>query len=291
MNFNLFKGKNLGWLGIRRLVPFIFISGLLVLKGGVSPVFGQEKISISGITESIRDVNLSLSVTGTVSSIFYKEGSYVKKGRVILELDKRLEGLEVLRRKLIWESKAELESAEARVLTLKSLLESTRKLFESTRSVSREELEEKELEYKLAVSEQKRLEVEEEKQRIEYDMALENLRKRRLESPIGGVIIKLFLDVGESNEPEQPLVHLVDTSRCLLVSNVEEQLGRTLRKGQPVELKIRTGSGSIAKRGIIAFVSPVVDPASGLLEVKAEFENKNGAVRPGVEGFMLLKSP
>ncbi len=122
-------------------------------------------------------------------------------------------------------------------------------------------------------------------------MALENLRKRRLQSPIGGVIIKLFLDVGESNEPEQPLVHLVDTSRCLLVSNVEEPLGRTLRKGQSVELKIRTGSGSIPKKGIITFVSPVVDPASGLLEVKAEFENKNGAVRPGVEGFMLLKSP
>ena len=41
--------------------------------------------------------------------------------------------------------------------------------------------------------------------------------------------------------------------------------------------------------GTVVFVSPVVDPASGLLEVKAEFDNKEGEVRPGIAGVMLLK--
>ena len=255
------------------------------------PIFGQEKISVSGITESIEDVTLSLSVAGTVSRVFFDEGDKVKRGQCILELDRRLEELEVARRKLIWESKAEVESAEARVLTLKSQLKSTRDLFESTGSVSREELEEKELEYKLAVAEQKRLVMEEEKQRIEYEMALENLSKRRLPSPIGGVIIKLFLDVGESCEPEQPLAHVVDPSKCLFICNLEEWLGRTLKPGQVVDLAIRTGYETIAKKGNIVFVSPVVDAASGLLEVKAEFENQDGEVRPGVSGSMLLTAP
>ena len=255
------------------------------------PIFGQEKISVSGITESIEDVTLSLSVAGTVSRVFFDEGDKVKRGQCILELDRRLEELEVARRKLIWESKAEVESAEARVLTLKSQLKSTRDLFESTGSVSREELEEKELEYKLAVAEQKRLVMEEEKQRIEYEMALENLSKRRLPSPIGGVTIKLFLDVGESCEPEQPLAHVVDPSKCLFICNLEEWLGRTLKPGQVVDLAIRTGYETIAKKGDIVFVSPVVDAASGLLEVKAEFENQDGEVRPGVAGSMLLTAP
>jgi len=252
---------------------------------------GQEKISVSGITESIEDVTLSLSVAGTVSRVFFDEGDKVKRGQCILELDRRLEELEVARRKLIWESKAEVESAEARVLTLKSQLKSTRDLFESTGSVSREELEEKELEYKLAVAEQKRLVMEEEKQRIEYEMALENLSKRRLPSPIGGVVIKLFLDVGESCEPEQPLAHVVDPGKCLFICNLEEWLGRTLKPGQVVDLAIRTGYETIAKKGNIVFVSPVVDAASGLLEVKAQFENQDGEVRPGVAGSMLLKAP
>ncbi len=290
MSFKSHEGDDYDRYRTRRLICIIFVA-LLFLAMDASLLMGQEKVSISGVTEAIKDVTLSLSVAGTVSSIFVKEGSTDKRGQIILELDKKLEELEVARRKLIWESKTELVAAMARVLTMKSKLESTQKLFETTRSVSREELEEKELEYKLAVAEEDQLGIEEERQRIEYEMARETLNKRRLASPISGIVIKLFLDEGESSEPEQPLVHVVDTSRCLLVSNMEEPLGRTLKKGQSVTLSIRAGSKSITKKGTIAFVSPVVDPASGLLEVKAAFNNQKGEVRPGVEGFLFLSAP
>ncbi len=203
MIFKSREGDDFGRFRARRLICIIFVA--LSFLGWDAPlIMGQEKISISGVTEAIKDVTLSLSVAGTVSSIFVKEGSTVKRGQIILELDKRLEELEVARRKLIWESKTELVAAEARVLTMKSRLESTRKLFEGTKSVSREELEEKELEHKLAVAEKDRLEIEEERQRIEYEMARETLNKRRLASPISGIIIKLFLDEGENSVPEQP---------------------------------------------------------------------------------------
>jgi RND family efflux transporter MFP subunit len=278
-----------GFVSFHRALFFLLVA--YVLLWSPLPAPGQETLSVSGITESIDDVTLSLSVAGTVSKVFFEEGDKVRSGQSILHLDRRLEQLEVARRKLIWESKAEVESAQARVLTLKSQLESTRDLFQSTGSVSREELEEKELEYKLALAEQKRLAMEEEKQRIEYEMAVENLSKRRLTSPIGGVVIKLFLDVGESCEPEQPLAHVVDPSRCLFICNMEEWLGRTLKPGQVVDLAINTGYETVAKKGKIVFASPVVDPASGLLEVKAAFENQDGEVRPGVSGSMLLKAP
>ena len=54
---------------------------------------------------------------------------------------------------------------------------------------------------------------------------------------------------------------------------------------------IPVGSESLPKKGEIIFVSPVVDPASGLLTVKAEFENADGSVRPGVAGSMVIPSP
>jgi multidrug efflux pump subunit AcrA (membrane-fusion protein) len=152
-------------------------------------------------------------------------------------------------------------------------------------------MEEKELEYELAVAERKRLEIEEKRQGIEYEMALETLRRRRLNSPIRGIIIKIFLKEGESCKVGQPLVQIVDAARCRFVCNVEEGIGRTLTKGQSVDLKIQVGSGSVVKTGTVVFVSPVVDPASGLLEVKAEFENQDGSIRPGVSGFMLLDVP
>ncbi len=287
MIVSLIANMNSTTLCFTRGALLILIIGASNIPGSVS-AFAQERLSFSCITEPIKDVELSMSVEGRIAAIFFEEGARIKKGQVILKLDKRLEELEVERRKLIWEGKAELEAAEARVLTLQSHVESTRDLFESTGSVSREELEEKELEFKLALAERKRLAVEEDRQRIEYEMARENLRKRRLESPLKGIIIKLFLREGESVEDGEPLVHVVDAGKGRFVCNVEEKIGRTLKKGQSVDLKIRAGSGSIIKQGIVTFVSPVVDPASGLLEIKAEFDNKDGEVRPGVEGFMLL---
>ena len=262
----------------------------LFLLWGAAPAGAKEPLSLSGVTEPIRDVTLSATVVGTVSAIFVKEGMSVQAGAPILELDRRLEDLDVQRRRLIWESKAELEAAAARVATLRSLLESTRGLYESNGAVSREELEKLALEYNVAVAEQKRLESAEDRERIEYEMAREAFRKRSLISPISGTVVKLFLDEGETCQERQPLAQVVDTSRGLLVCNVEEAIGRNLRKGEAVDLKIRTGNGTAARKGAVVFVSPVADPASGLLEVKVEFDNQDGSVRPGVAGYLLLKT-
>jgi len=260
-----------------------------LLSCGVYPLFAEETISVSGITEPINDVTLSLDVAGAIRSILFKEGDLLKRDQAILKLDNTLESLEVKRRKLIWESKAEVNAAIERMIMLKSLLESTRGLYESTGSVSKEELDEKELDYKLALAEQERLEIAEERERVEYEMAVETLRKRTLFSPINGVIIELFLDRGEICEANQALVRVVDTSRCFFVCNIEERLGRELTMGQSVHLEIQTGSKSLKKKGTIVFISPVVDPASGLLKVKAQFDNSGGEIWPGISGFMFLK--
>ncbi|MBW1765761.1 MAG: efflux RND transporter periplasmic adaptor subunit [Deltaproteobacteria bacterium] len=283
--------KNMIKSQIVHRILLVLVVAVSVFNCNVTLLFAQDASSISGITESIRDVTLSASVSGRISEIFLEEGDRVDKGQLILNLEKKLEGLEVQRRKLLWESKVEVESAARTEATLKSLFDSTRMLFESTKSVSREELEKLELEYLLSVAERRRLEIAEQRERIEYDLALENLEKRSLRSPIQGIIIKLLIKEGEGCEPDQPLIRLVDPDRCLFICNVEERIGRTLKKGQSVNLKIRTGASSVKKIGTIVFASPVVDPASGLLEVKAKFDNHDGKVRPGVSGFMTLRRP
>jgi RND family efflux transporter MFP subunit len=286
----LMNNRSFTLIFLKREALLGLFTGLSIFLWSVS-LYAGEKLSFSGITEPIKDVKLSMLIEGRISTIFFKEGDRIKKGQHILDLDKNLENLETMRRKLIWESKVELEAAKTRELLIKSQLESVQKLFENAKGISKEKLQEKELEYKLSVAERKRLEIEEERKRIEYEMALENLRKRTLKSPIDGVIIKLFLDEGESCEPEQPLVHIVDTNKSLFVCYIEEKIGRTLKKGQSVNLKIRAGNGYIDKRGMVIFTSPVVDSSSGLQEIKVEFDNDDGVVRPGISGLLLLNLP
>jgi RND family efflux transporter MFP subunit len=234
---------------------------------------------------------LSFEVDGKITRLLFQEGETVEKGAVIATLNNWFEELDVKRNKLIWQSKVELEAAAVREKTLKSLFESTQALFERTGSVSKDELERLELEYRLAAAEHNRLEMGEEREQIEYDMARAKLDKLILKSPNPGVITELFLQEGESCESRQPVVRVVDTSRCYLVCNIEASQGTILKKDQTVDLKIRVGSGYIDKKGIIAFVSQVVDPASGLYRVKAEFENNDHQVKPGVDGMMVLSPP
>ncbi|MBU1171020.1 MAG: efflux RND transporter periplasmic adaptor subunit [Proteobacteria bacterium] len=266
------------------------ISLLCLILCGIFPTLSAAEypVTVSGLTEPINDVILSFDVNGTIAEIFFKEGDRVEKGARILELEKKFEELEVRRSKLIWESKVEVDSSKVRSNMLKLVYESTLSLYKKTGSVSKEELDKKQLEYDLAEAEYQRLAIAEKREELEYRMAMEKRDKLIMISPIPGTITELMLDAGESCENRQPLAHVVDTSKCLLVCNIEAPLAQNLTKGQNVDLAIPVGFETLSLKGTLIFVAPVVDPASGLVMVKAQFDNKDGAVRPGVAGSMII---
>jgi len=223
-----------------------------------APGQAQQQVA-AGITEPILDVTLSAAVPGLVGAHKVKEGDFVTESQVVVELDKKLEELEVDRRKLV-------------VDRLKADLDATRALFTRTKSVSQEELERKETEYKVAV--------------VEHELAKEQLRRRLVVSPLSGIVTRLPLEVGEACQAQQPLARIVDTRRCYFISNVEAKAGYRLKVHQAVKLEIEAGSSTVTVSGQIVFVSPVVDPASGLLRVKVLFDNAEDKIRPGVAGRM-----
>ena len=270
------------------IVRIVIGSCLLTTVMGL-PVHAEVEFRAEGVTEPMVDEMLSTMVRGMVAEIPVEEGAAVKKGDIVMTLRKKLEELEVERRKLVWESKVELESAGDRLETVKLDLDATRRLYHTTKSISKEKLLEKELEFKLAESEVERLKVGEDLQRIEYEMAQEQLRLREIRSPIDGSITEIFLHIGENAEPGQPLVRVVETKRCIFTSNIEARAARALKEGDKVGLLIEAGENPVACEGTISLVSPVVDPASGLQEIKVTFDNANGEVRPGVAGAMTVK--
>lgn len=224
-----------------------------------NPALSGAESTITGITEPILDVTLSSPVAGIVGKRAFKEGDFVKEGQVIVELDKRLEELEATRRKLI-------------ANTSKTQFEATRVLFTNTKSVSQEELEKRELEYKVSEA--------------DYEIAAEQLRKRQIVSPLSGYITEFFREVGEACQANERVVRIVDTRRCYFVGNLEANAGYALKADQPVKLEVEAGYSKVVCPGKISFVSPIVDPASGLLKVKVIFENADGRIRPGVTGTM-----
>jgi RND family efflux transporter MFP subunit len=222
-----------------------------------------QTLSAIGITEPILDSTLGTPVAGILAARKFAEGDFVKAGDVLIELDNALEELEVARREVVLEP-------------LQTDYEASKFLFEQPKSsVSKELLDKKHAEYKVALA--------------EYELAKEQVRKRSILAPFDGVITEIYLQLGEGCQMQQPVLRLVDTRRCYFLGNVEARAGHTLRVGQSVDLEIESSPVDVTVRGQISFVSPVVDPASGLLRVKVVFDNPEGQIRPGVTGRMIFQ--
>lgn len=260
----------------------------LILAGGAAETRAQE--TVDGITEPFLDIVVGSPVAGTIVRTLVKEGDSVSKGQRILELEKKREELEVSRRKLLWDSTAELDAAKLSEQTLKQDFEGTKKLFSSTSSVSKDELARKELEYNQAVAERLRLEIAENREKIDYEIALDALKLREIDAPLSGQVVERLLDEGEACGAQEPLLRIVDTSRCYFTSNVDARLGPRFKLDQEVKLQAQSGAGHVEVTGKVSFISPVVDPSSGLLKIRILFDNKDGKVRPGVEGRMFIPS-
>ncbi|MDA3875063.1 MAG: efflux RND transporter periplasmic adaptor subunit, partial [Kiritimatiellae bacterium] len=248
-------------------------------------LFAQTEFS--GLVEPFRDVLLSSTVPGPIARLPFREGDRVEKGDVLLELAAQVEELEVRRRTAIFEDESELLAARERSSLLEDELESTRDLAERTGSGSREELNRKQLETVLAKLEIVRLEQRQELQQIELQMARERLAQQKISAPFAGVLAQIPLDEGESVQPNQPAMRLVDDEQAFLVVNIPAERARSLELGQTVRLRFLVKDG-LEKIGEVAFLSPVVDPASGLRRVKMRFENRDPKVEPGISGLWIV---
>jgi RND family efflux transporter MFP subunit len=252
------EGRGEGFFRFLRTQNFLLSLLLAICTLSFSPIaHAAEPAPITGITEPFMDVTLGASVAGIIRQELFKEGDAVKKGDVILELDKRLEELEVERRKAVLEqSRREFES--------------TRALVQTTKSVSKEELAKKEAEYNVAIS--------------EHGIAVEQLAHRQIAAPFSGTITEILLRPGAACAPYQPLVRVVDTSRCFFVGQVEGKSASALHVDQQVKIEVDGTPDPII--GKISYLSPVVDPASGLARVKAIFDNADAKIRPGLTAKM-----
>jgi RND family efflux transporter MFP subunit len=245
---------------LKRKIHPRFATALALLITTIAFPTPAAEMQATGIVLPFIDVTLSAPVPGIIMSRKFDEGASVKPGDVLLELDNQLERLEVERRKVVLDQK-------------RSDFEGTKKLFNATKGVSKEELDRSEAEFRVAA--------------VEFDIAVEQLKRRQLVAPHAGVISQMLLEVGESCAAYQSLIQVVDTSKCFLVTSMEASQAARLKKDQELRLEIDNGGEKAAVNGKVFFISPVVDPASGLQRVKIIFDNKDGKVRPGLTGVAL----
>jgi multidrug efflux pump subunit AcrA (membrane-fusion protein) len=289
---------------------------------------------VPGLCEPIVDAKLSPLVAGIIAHIDVKEGQAVNAGDVLIRLDDVVEQAEVkrrkllldsqdeliaaqaqltvvrgsrepARRKLIWESTITLDAARKQAETLARDLEATRKIFDSTKSISEDELDAKVLEHLLAVAEYEETQLAEAREKIEYEMSvakqqsdlalaeaevsqlkIEQLSRKRILSSTDGMVAEIAFEIGEFCEPRTPVIRIVDTRQVDFVAHIEPALAAQLSLDQSVTLRFDEG---LTREANVIFISPVVDAASGLRKIQARFENADSAIAPGVAAMLVLE--
>ncbi|OCX64513.1 hypothetical protein BFP70_10760 [Thioclava sp. SK-1] len=280
---------------VKSFVNAVF--GLCVLASGAGAQVGPADYAtvglnssgaeLRGIVECRDDLALSFAVSGLIDQTLVTEGQVVPAGAPLMRLDQEIERIEVDRRRALADSQADLNAAQARVTVGRQQLDAGQKVYDAARGISLEELQNRQLAYDLAVTELQRLQTQKHIEELDFQTAEQSLKRRNLHAPTGGIIAKIIRRTGESAQANDPVLQLCDTSALFFVANLPVVRAETLSPDAQVTL-FNVGRGA-QFTGRVSFVSPVVDPASGLRRVKIEIIDAPVWLSPGTSAILTLQ--
>ncbi len=252
---------------------------------------GLHAKTFSGLVYPLHDVTLSAGVAGIVMQRLVEPGNRVKAGQVLLILDDRLQVIESERRKVIFQDQSELASVRERTVILSSLLENSRAVFKQTGSISKDELFRLDAEYIASKGRLEQLIEQKKREQLDYESAERERRQRHITAPFSGIVTKIIPQVGEWAKPGDPIVLLVEPSTAVLHLAIPHKELDGLKMGSVQAVIFEAGGSATRVAGRVTFISPVADPASGLVEVKITFANTQLAIKPGIKASIELQSP
>jgi membrane fusion protein, copper/silver efflux system len=108
-----------------------------------------------------------------------------------------------------------------------------------------------------------------------------------LYSPISGTILERKVTEGERIEPESELLSIADLSRVWVIASVYEYELPFVRQGQKASTTLTYLPGKTFD-GRVAFVHPVLDPATRTAEVRIELRNAGLELKPDMYAEVTL---
>jgi Cu(I)/Ag(I) efflux system membrane fusion protein len=125
----------------------------------------------------------------------------------------------------------------------------------------------------------------------EIDRLIETNRPLKavtLRSPISGVVTRKDVVQGMKLDAGAMPYEITDLSQVWVLADVYESELRHVEIGMPAELTLRAFPGQVFE-GRVAFLDPILDPATRTAKVRLIFPNKTGELRPEMFGEVLLR--
>lgn len=234
-------------------------------------IFASE-LELSGTVISDNEKIISSRNMGLIKEVYVSEGTTVKKGDILYEIDssnidsnkKELElNLQIQQNQL---QNIELNHARYKRLQAQDLV--------SKYDVEQLELNLMNTKNMISITNAKLKEVD-----TQYDYL-------KIKAPNDGLIIKKSIKAGEMAMPSIPALILTDLSNLLIKTDISETNLNSIKIGQSVDIEI--ASQNFKTKGVVEAIIPNTNTMTHSFVLKISFNKENFNIYPGMYSKILI---
>ncbi len=227
-----------------KLTTVVIASTLVISTSMALAALASEQETAPGLSAVIygkSDITVKSRTQGEVVDLRAIEGQHVKRGDLIAQVDDRQERID-------------RELAESEYKFAKEDLEKTSRL---KKFVSEDEIRQKQSNHL--------------KKKSVFDLKTLDVEKKKINSPIAGIVTRLYFERGETIAPGDKFAEIVQMDQLYLIANVPSTEVKHFREGAQVAFSVEGIKETFKAR--VVFLSPVIDASSDTVRVRLETQN------------------
>jgi RND family efflux transporter MFP subunit len=249
-----------------------------------NPTRGQmidetEDFSYDGFLEADHDVMVAAVEIGRLETVLIKVGDRVEAGQEIATLENAAQVIAVEIAKLQTANRGEFDAAVAERNMHVTRTEQLR-LLAAMGTARPDELTRAEVDLQIAEARVQIVMEEQQSQLLELRRQEVQLERRRILSPLSGVVAKVLHQPGEYISPgDTAIARIIAKDTLIAVFNLPAADAMQLRIDQKVPVRPRTVPRFV--QGVVESIAPAIDGESGTVGVRIRVDNRDEALLPG----------
>lgn len=277
---------------------------IATLACGAAPTASAPVRAESVLIKVIDQAEVPAQESGALAELAVHEGQIVSEGQLLARVEDAMATLTMRRAKIELDiarkeetndiqlryARGAATTAKAELARATSTLEKYRKSISGSEvdqlrlAVDKAEREAEQAEHDLAVAH-----LTTQLKQSEYDLALQNVERRRIVSPIQGMVVEVKRHRGEWVQSGDTVVRILRLDRLRAEGFVQAAAVSGPFQPRPVIVRVDLPDKPRAEfAGSLVFVSPEVNPVNGQVRVWAELDNRDLLLRPGMPVEMTV---
>lgn len=239
------------------------------------------------IISPLREVVVSSQVSGVIVELPVDEQDRVRAGQILARLDDTLARLTVERLRLVASEKHSLAEARIRLEQAQADYQRDSTLY-AKGALASADFEASRRKFELAQVVLQRVQYQKALAAIELKQAEKRLAQHTIRAPIDAVVLTRHRQVGEAvdADAQTPIFTLIDVSRLRARTMVPVEKIERIHLGQ--RATITPEVIPVTLEGKVAVIRPMVSAKVNRFEVKVEFRDPTGRVRPGMRATVRI---